>query len=144
MSNAGDAREISHAAAKLISDISENVVISGISQEKDFFKTGISNLFDLPEFRSIDRLLNVTSFFDEFDDMFAKIERQFFSEPELSIFIGRENPMPNLRNESVMCATYELPGGLTGNLTLIGPTRMDYEKNIALIRYTTKSINKHI
>ncbi|KKT28675.1 MAG: hypothetical protein A3G02_00485 [Candidatus Yanofskybacteria bacterium RIFCSPLOWO2_12_FULL_44_13b] len=144
LSNAGDAREISHAAAKLISDISENVVISGISQEKDFFKTGISNLFDLPEFRSIDRLLNVTSFFDEFDDMFAKIERQFFSEPELSIFIGRENPMPNLRNESVMCATYELPGGLTGNLTLIGPTRMDYEKNIALIRYTTKSINKHI
>ena len=33
---------------------------------------------------------------------------------------------------------------MQGSLTMIGPKRMDYEKNIALIKYATEELNKLI
>jgi transcriptional regulator of heat shock response len=42
----------------------------------------------------------------------------------------------------MMFAKYRLPEKFTGSLTLIGPTRMDYQRNIGLIKYTTDELNK--
>lgn len=142
-------RDINKAVAQLLSDISENVVITGIAEEDDFYKTGLASLLELPEFREINKVFKLTSFFDEFDRVFDRIEKEFFgqlnsmNEPEeINIFIGRENRHPSIRDETVMTARYNLPNNLIGSLTMIGPTRMDYRKNIGLVRYTTDKINK--
>ena len=58
------------------------------------------------------------------------------------IFIGRENPVGGVKNETIILAKYNLPDGLTGSMTMIGPTRMDYEKNIGLVKYATEELNK--
>lgn len=136
-----DPREINKSIAKALSDLSDNIVITGISHGNDFNKFGISSLFEMPEFREFKRVFQMANFFDEFDESFKKLEREFFQSDDLNIYIGRENPEPSLRHEAVMCATYNLPGGLTGNLTLIGPTRMDYHKNISLITYVVDKMN---
>lgn len=145
-------REINKAVAQTLSDLSDNLVITGIEEEQDFFKIGLSGLFELPEFREFDRAFRLTSFFDEFDEMFNQIEREFFdiSKPqiknktkdEVRVFIGRENPISDIKDETIMFAKYNLPHNLTGSLTLIGPTRMDYAKNIGLIKYATSELNK--
>lgn len=168
-------REINKVVAQTLSDLSENLVITGIEEERDFFKVGLSSLFEMPEFREFDRIFRMTSFFDEFENMFAELERAFFTLPadprsaggsgearalakegedfdnvpgnkskggEVKVFIGRENPIRNVRDETVMFAKYNLPHNLTGSLTLVGPTRMDYVKNIGLIKYTTNELNR--
>lgn len=144
-----DPREINKTIAQLLSDLSENVVITGIAEEDDFYKTGLSSLFELPEFREINKAFRLTSFFDEFDRMFDHIEEQFFGdfyennlEDSVNIFIGRENRHPLIKDETVMTARYNLPNDLVGSLTLIGPTRMDYRKNIGLVRYTMNKLNE--
>lgn len=141
--SANNPRQINRAVAQLLSELSDNLVITGISEEDDFFKIGLSSLFELPDFREFDKMFRLTSFFDEFEDIFNRIEKEFFSEPDkMKIFIGKENPVRNIRDETVMFAKYDLPKGYTGSLTLVGPTRMDYQRNIGLIKFTTDELNK--
>jgi len=144
-----DPRDINKTVAQLLSDLSDNIIITGISEQDDFYKTGLASLFELPEFREINKVFRMTSFFDEFDRVFDQIEAEFFgairavnSSEDINIFIGHENRHPSIKDETVMTVRYNLPRHLTGSLTLIGPTRMDYKKNIGLVRYTTDKINK--
>ncbi len=147
-----DPREITKAIAQILSDLSENLVIAGIEEGQDFFKVGLSSLFGMPEFREFDRAFRLTSFFDGFEDLFGEIEKEFFGvgrhrrdnykQNDIRVFIGRENPLENIRDETVMFAKYDLPKDYTGSITLIGPTRMDYVKNLNLIKYATSELNK--
>jgi heat-inducible transcriptional repressor len=146
-----DPREINKTVAQLLSELSDNLVIAGVPEQADFFKIGLSSLFEFPEFREFEKTIRLTNFFDEFEDMFNRLEREFWGEPapltkditeDIRIFIGRENRVRNIRDETVMLAKYNLPHNFRGSLTLVGPTRMDYGKNIGLIRYTTEELNK--
>ena len=146
-----DPRDINRTVAQLLSELSENVVIAGVAEDDDFYKTGLASLFELPEFREINRVFNLTSFFEEFDKMFSQIEKEFFNVNltqssgdfnNINIFIGEENPRPTIRDETVMTARFNLPSNCVGSLVLIGPTRMDYKKNIGLVRYTTDRLNQ--
>jgi len=146
-----DPREINKTVAQLLSELSDNLVIAGVPEQADFFKVGLSSLFEFPEFREFEKAVRLTGFFDEFEEMFDRLEREFwdgstqFAEDngeDIKIFIGRENPVHSIRDETVMLAKYNLPHNFRGSLTLVGPTRMDYGKNIGLIKYTTEELNK--
>src|SRR3990167_9804548 len=145
-----DAREINKVVARVLSNLSENLVITGISQDEDFFKKGLVSLFENPEFKEFGEAFQLTRFFEEFEGMFQFIEREFFNTlgmprgVPVQIMIGRESPFRQIQHETVMCAKYGLPGNCVGSLTLVGPTRMDYEKNIALIKFMTEELNKLI
>jgi len=145
-----DPRDINKTIAQLLSDLSESVVIAGVAEEDYFYKTGLASLFESPEFKEINKVFRMASFFDEFDRMFNQVEKEFFREfygdrqgvGDVNVFIGRENRHPSIKDETVMTARYNLPHQLVGSLTIVGPTRMDYRKNIGLVRYTTKKINQ--
>lgn len=159
-----DPREINKIVARVLSNLSENLVITGVSteflgglkhrqettprQDNDFFKKGLAGLFEHPEFRENNKVFQLANFFEEFEEMFKFIEREFFNTlgmprgVPVQILIGGENPFKQIQHETIMCAKYGLPGDCIGSLTLVGPTRMDYEKNISLIKYTTEELNK--
>ena len=145
-----DPQEINKIVAKVLSGLSENLVITGISQDKDFFKKGLVGLFGLPEFKEFNEAFKLASFFEEFEGMFQFIEREFFNTlgaprgVPVQIMIGKESPFKQIQHETVMCAKYGLPGNCVGSLTLVGPTRMNYEKNIALIKFITEELNQLI
>lgn len=46
----------------------------------------------------------------------------------IQVYIGDESPMQNMRDCSVVTATYEIGDGMKGTVGIIGPKRMDYEK----------------
>lgn len=146
ISTANDAREINRAAANMLARLSENLVITNIVERDDFYKTGLASLFEFPEFKEFDKIFNLTSFFDNFESIFNKMERDFFSElsSDFRVVIGKENPLKNIQDETVILARYNLPDNFTGSLTLIGPTRMNYEKNIGLVRCVVDEINARI
>ncbi len=143
-----DSREVNKTVARVLSNLSENLVFTGVSQDEDFFKNGLVSLFEHPEFREVNKVFQLASFFEEFEGMFQFIEREFFNTlgmphgVPMQILIGGENPFKQIQHETIMCAKYGLPGNCVGSLTLVGPTRMDYEKNISLIKYLTEELNK--
>lgn len=138
-------RELNKRIARTLSDLCDVAVITKIfNYNNDFYKIGLSSLFEFPEFREMDRMLEVADLFDRFESIFDKIERQFFSQlnDEFQIFIGSENPLDHIQDESMILAKYYLPNDLRGSLTIIGPTRMDYERNLALVKYTVDQLNR--
>lgn len=143
-----DPRATNKAIAKALSDCTGNLVIAGIAQEAEFFKQGLVSLFRMPEFKEFNNAFKMASFFEGFDLIFQLIEKEFFhtlggpSALPIQILIGQENPFLEIKGETIMCTKYVLPGDVIGSLTLIGPTRMDYEKNIALIQYMKNQLQK--
>ena len=63
-----DPREINKTVAQLLSELSDNLVIAGMPEQADFFKIGLSSLFEFPEFREFDKAFRLTNFFDEFEE----------------------------------------------------------------------------
>lgn len=143
-----DPQEINKTLAKLISELSDSLVITNVIDSRDFFKVGISELFDHPEFQEFDKVFKLTSFFDDFEKVVGKMEKEFFRNleaqmfPNLKIMIGGENPIDTIKDETVMLARYHLPQNFTGSMTIVGPMRMDYERNIGLIKYLTDQLNE--
>lgn len=137
-------RLLNQNIAKTLSGLSDNVVITKILDDSDFYKIGLASLVEFPEFREIERIFEMANLFDRFESIFDRIEKYFFSqlENEYHILIGNENPFDHIKNETMILIKYSLPNGLRGSLTMIGPTRMDYERNISLVKYTAEELNK--
>jgi heat-inducible transcriptional repressor len=88
-----------------------------------------------PEFATgegLRRLLELT----ETRAHLAELLRQRSSSPGISITIGNEHGDPRLENFTIVTAEYRV-GALSGVIGVIGPTRMPYEKVIALVRHTS-------
>lgn len=137
-----DAREFNRALSHMLSALSDHLIIAGIEEQSDFCKHGLSSLFDEPEFQELERVFQLTNFFDEFEDIFPEFNRAFrrTSKKPIRILIGSESPFKHMKNETMMLAEYNLPQGYTGALTLVGPTRMDYERNLGLLGYTINQL----
>ena len=66
------------------------------------------------------------------------------SKGPLDLKIGSENIYEQLKDSSVLVAKYKVNGDESGSISLIGPTRMDYETVIPNIRYLTDLLGKFI
>ncbi|OGN03681.1 MAG: hypothetical protein A2655_03980 [Candidatus Yanofskybacteria bacterium RIFCSPHIGHO2_01_FULL_43_42] len=129
-----DPEELNKIVANIVSVLSENMVFTKIDETDRFYKTGLSSLFEFPEFRESDRVFNIASAFDQFERLFTQIEDELFgiNSADISIFIGDENPIKNIKEEAVIVVRYPLPGNKMGSMTIVGPMRMNYEKNLGL------------
>lgn len=137
-----DPRDINRATAQMLSELCNSLVITGIADDEDFFKFGLSTLFNMPEFQEYRRAQQIANMFDQFDEMFATIARSLLSGEPVRIFIGHESPFQRIHDETVIVGRYMLPRRLNGSLAVIGPTRMNYERNLGLVQYTVEELNK--
>lgn len=122
--------------AKTVSVITEEAIFWAF-HKRNLFYTGISNLFKQPEFSQLDIIQNLSMVIDQMEEIidnnFEKIEKG------ISVRIGRDNPF------GMFCSTvfvkYKL-GSKTGICGILGPVRMNYEKNLAIAEYIEERIYK--
>jgi len=131
-----DPHLLNKSIAQVLADLSDNIVITKILDETDVYKIGLASLVEFPEFREIERMFEMANIFDRFETIFDRIEKYFFGQlaDELNVIIGKENPLDHIKNETMILAKYSLPHDLKGSLTMIGPMRMDYKRNIGLVK----------
>ena len=139
-----DPEAINKTLARLIGQLSNNLVIANITEQEDAYKFGLSNLLAFPEFREMDRLVGLTEFFDQFESMCDRLHRQMYNGNDLGVkvIIGTENPFRQIQDEAVVVAKYRLPRGHQGSLTMVGPMRMDYRRNLGLMTYAAQIANR--
>ena len=97
-----------------------------------------SLLADQPEFASGDSLRKLMAL-TETRQHLADLLRKRSTLPGISITIGNEHADPKLESFTVVTAEYKV-GALTGVIGVIGPTRMPYEKVIALVNHTSRLV----
>lgn len=122
--------EFARECSKTISHIAHTFTAIG-SDEDVFTDRGLFEILDEPEFQDIGDIKE----FGKLVDLFDEDLQSLLADEEEKIFIGSENPMKEAKNYTIMITHWSHPRGFDGFLALVGPRRMDYKKNISLIRY---------
>jgi len=125
-------KRISRTTAKLLSSFSGSLAISG--SEKEFFDFGMSELLENPEFKNIDEFCRIVEALDYIDENIDSILSKM-KDGETKIFIGKENPIKEISNCSMVVSPYTNKNGERGVLAIVGPKRMKYAKNKSLLDY---------
>lgn len=111
-------------------------------EEINVFSDGITNILDLPEYNDVVKAREFISFVEDKNSV-AKL-LQYTSENDLDICIGSENKNYELRDCSLITATYKFNGKLIGKIGVIGPTRMDYNNVISTVKSISDAISEII
>ena len=60
----------------------------------------------------------------------------------VKILIGPENVVDELKDSSVIMASYDIGGGMQGVIGVVGPTRMDYADLAARLSYFADGLSR--
>ncbi len=121
--------------AKVLAELSNNAVLIGFKPYNVYY-TGISNLFRQPEFVEQSQVYSMSEIIDHLDDVMGKIFNKINIEAQ--ILLGRENPFGEM--SSVILGKYKRRGQDSGLIGILGPSRMDYPRNLGLVRYAQEII----
>src|SRR3989344_4742500 len=134
-----DWHELFKEVSRIVSDISGELSVAGLASGEAHYMHGFSQLAQEPELQDRHSIDNLFRFMDEMDQYFDHLWSSLLSN-SYGVFIGSENPIKEIRSFSVVTGRYTLPKGEAGFISIIGPKRMDYRKNVALVRYVSHAL----
>ncbi len=105
----------------------------------EVFLEGATNILNFPEFHDVLKARSLLGFLGRKDEM-----RRLLSALEcdgVTAVIGSENPLQQMRENSMVLGSYKIGGRMAGVVGVIGPTRMAYPKVVAHLRMLTASLN---
>lgn len=122
-----------------ISELSGTFAIGGVLEEDLVAKTGLSRILGEPEFEDQEIIKVFGKLVDRLDEEIYSLAGNLQNEEK--IFIGEENPVESNSCLAMMISTWDHPAGFRGFMAMIGPKRMDYQRNISLLRYLKNNFN---
>lgn len=134
---------VMRTTAKLLSSLTGNLAISGLINKDEFHEFGMRELLDEPEFQKLDEICRVAEVMDYIDEKIDRIAKDLIND-ETKIFIGKENPINEISDCSMIVSPYKTKEGEKGILALIGPKRMKYAKNKSLMEYMKKLLSSSL
>ncbi len=148
------AKTLEEAEADLKCCLSENIslgsafvtdILSAIETsvepqgEKGILLAGTQNIIEYPDYMSIEKAKSFISVLQTKEMLYEMMKKA--TQLEFSVTIGQENEVKELRDLSVVTATYKIGGKSLGSFGVIGPTRMDYAKVISILGFVGQSLN---
>ena len=125
--------------AALLADFSSNFAVSSLMgfDEPEVFKAGIGRLLREPEFENLEYLSQTTEILDYLDKNIKELF-DIIQDETVGVYIGQENPIKQMRGLSMIISGKRLKSGNRGLIAILGPQRMRYDRNIALVEYINK------
>lgn len=120
--------------AKTIAHLSDETVFVAFSQN-DFYYTGVSNIFKKPEFAELEVVYSLSEIIDHMDEV---ISEMFKEVDGTTILLGKRNPFGNICSSVLTKYRNKSQDGLFG---ILGPMRMDYNRNSSLVSYAEKLLS---
>lgn len=113
----------------VISDVLDAVAnVIQLDQDMEIYTSGATNIFRYPELSDKQSAQEIISAFEEKQQLTELVTQTLSSESKgIQVYIGNETPVQNMKDCSIVTATYELGEGMQGTIGIIGPKRMDYE-----------------
>ena len=114
----------------VISDVLDAVADAiQIDEDMQIYTSGTTNIFKYPELSDNQSAQEIINAFEEKQQLTELVTQTLAKEENtgIQVYIGDESPVQNMKDCSVVTATYELGDGMKGTIGIIGPKRMDYE-----------------
>lgn len=117
-------------AAKALAEEAQAAALVGFGP-RDVYYTGLTNLFSQPEFRQFALVTSMSRVLDHLDETMEKMFPEVGS--QVRILIGSENPF----GAECGLLVARAPIGLLG---ILGPMRMDYDADAALLEAAVETL----
>ena len=128
------------------------VAMSGLAEDlmPNFMKTleemlnvnlymdGLSNIFDIPEYSDLEK---AKSFIETLSKKEELTKRLVDRSDGVTVTIGCEND-DDIKDCSLITASYSVDGKFVGKIGVIGPTRMKYDKVTSIMEYLTDNLSE--
>ncbi len=134
-----DFQQYAEALRSILNDLTRRAQPTGSRQ---ILISGVSEVLHQPEFSELQQVQTILHLLEEEQDQLWPLICQW-SEPEslvttsakrrVRIRIGAENPLEPIRTCTLVSSTYQRGNVPIGSVGVLGPTRMAYEKVIALV-----------
>jgi heat-inducible transcriptional repressor len=102
---------------------------------------GIRNVLKKPEFASSDKMLNLLEVLER-RNLGKFIPLNEASPDGVTVMIGAENEQDAMHDYSVVVSRYGQPGGISGAMAVVGPTRMHYPRTISTVRFLSQLMSE--
>ena len=102
--------------------------------------SGATNILYYPEYNDVDKAKSFLSAIEGKDTLYRMLKRA--SSLEFSVTIGSENDQEELKDCSVVTATYKIGSDPLGSFGIIGPTRMPYARILSILEYMSMSLSE--
>ena len=123
-------KEQAGSHSEVIGDVLDAVAATiQLDNDMEIYTSGATNVFKYPELSDNHSAQEIINAFEE-KQLLQEIVTQTLAKEEnkgIQVYIGNETPVQNMKDCSVVTATYELGEGMQGTIGIIGPKRMDYE-----------------
>jgi heat-inducible transcriptional repressor len=113
-----------------------------------FYREGVANILEQPEYSRMgpeeernERVRKVLEMLEE-NRLLPVLASHLRASDGVQVIIGGENEWDEMRDVSLVVARYGREGQVGGLLGVIGPTRMQYGRAIAVVRYMTQVMNE--
>ena len=114
--------------AKRLVEISGETALVAFDPRSSYY-VGVSNLLQKPDFDDVELIRTISLLVDQFDEVMSRVYDRVQNDPV--VYIGSQNPFGNPM--ATILIRYHFSEAHEGLLGLVGPVRMDYAKNIALL-----------
>ena len=108
----------------------------GPSAGEKVYLGGTTQLLNQPEFRDVEKVKNLLSMLEEERLLHDILHTQDGN--GVIVTIGQENKFSGIQDCSVIQASFRLDGQTVGTLAVLGPTRMEYARTMAVIEFMQK------
>lgn len=120
-----------------LAGLSSALTYSYLEEEDLYWKEGFEEALDYPEFQNIQKVHSFLHLVKEFEKSFEESFANNLKKEEVRIYIGKESPLGN-KDFSILVSRCPFSKNKEGFLAILGPKRMAYDKNIALINSLVK------
>lgn len=103
------------------------------SAPEDIVVGGVTKMLNYPEYNDVEKAKGILSIFESRDRLAGLLKRS--GGMEITIRIGPENEIEELKDCSLVTATYRVGHHGSGTLGIIGPTRMNYRRVLTVMDY---------
>ena len=106
------------------------------------YTAGTSHILNLPEYQDVGKAKKLMNYLSEEQSLAHSLALPNMGGDNTRILIGPENVADELKDTSVVLASYDIGDGLRGVIGVVGPTRMDYAKVAAKLSYVADGLSK--
>lgn len=131
----------SRATAKLLSELSHSLAISGWMKAKDVQESGLAHVLQDSE-NQAEALHEISEILEHVDSYLQALSEKREEEGGTAVYIGSENPLYEAVHTSTLVRTVRLENGETIVLLVVGPKRMPYQRNVALLNSVASILHR--
>lgn len=130
-----------------LTSVIASFVIETLSSQNgiEAYVTGENRLLSQPEYRDPDKAHKLISYLSEGSHVLTgPAEELMEGDSEVRVLIGPENIAEELKDSSVVIASYDMGDNTKGLIGVVGPTRMDYSAVAAKLSFLAAGLSRRL